>query len=169
MSYLFSDYQQTRRNTKLVKYVPTTWQLNTSPAWTYVEGSRIYYTPESTDSRVIYEFYTAFSWEDVENQSDFKLQIGTTLGNITDVDPATSNQPYHLSHGGNGANYNTQLNDLVVLRYELDSWSGQKIIETHFKHRDARPYVCRLHYTRYAGTTTLQSLYNSFVLCYEID
>jgi len=168
MTYLFSENDQARKNLKLVKYTPTTWQVSNNTAWSYVEGSRIYYTPQDINSTVMYEFYFAFSWEDAINNADFKLEAGTTLANITDYNTVTSNQPYHYSHGSHQHPGDAHINDLVILRYALDSWSGQKIIQLAFKDRLDRNNRARLHHTRHLGASAYDSFYNAFVMCYEI-
>lgn len=168
MSYLFAD-RQTRKNVQVVKKRNTsTWQVSYRYTWQFLEGSRITYTPLSTSSTVIYEFYFAFSWDSAINNSDYKLQGGTTLGNMTDYDTGTANQPYHYSHGCHGNPNDSKINDLVILRYALDSWSGSKILQVSFKNRDDRNNFCRVHFTRHDGAPAYDSYYNAFVMCYEI-
>lgn len=169
MSYLFSDYQQTRTNLKLLKYVPTAPQIASNTTWQYVEGSRIAYTPQSTESTVIYEYYVAFSYVDSENQADFKLEKSATGSSYTDYDTATSNQPYHWSTGTHGLNQTGALNDLVVLKYKLASWgTTQQYIQLSFKSRTGRASRSRLHVTEYPLNTGSLSYYNAFVMCYEV-
>lgn len=169
MSYLFSDYQQTRKNLKLLKYVPTAAQIASNTTWQYVEGSRIAYTPLSAESTVIYEYYVAFSYEDTMNQADFKLEKSATGVSYTDYDTATSNQPYHWSTGTHGANQTAGLNDLVVLKYKLASWgTTQQYMQISFKSRTGRPSRSRLHVTEYPNNPSSLYYYNAFVMCYEV-
>jgi|13_taG_2_1085334.scaffolds.fasta_scaffold17890_2 hypothetical protein len=168
MTFLFKNYSN-RKNIKVVKTTAsssTNIYLNSS--YQYATGSRISYTPlhNSEGSKVIYEFYCAYSYLDNDNNARFKLQIGDTVATLGDV--VTNSDNYINSVGSNYSSGTLRVNDLITLRYLLDSWENEKVLQVDAK-STSTSYQGALNLTTRFGATGFGDLYfNPFVICYEI-
>ena len=168
MTFMFKNYSN-RKNIKVVKTTASSAiEQNLTSAYQYVNGSRISYTPLSAESKVIYEFYCAYSYFDTDNHVRFRLQIGDTLTTLGDVD-STNNNNYINAIGSNYSSGTARMNGLVTLRYVLNSWQNEKMWQIEAESRSTA-YQAGLHRTnRHGGSGDFGTKYfNPFVICYEV-
>ena len=113
MTYLL-DYQNEEKNYKVIKTnVSSADTAGTS--WSNVTGSQISYKPESGISKVIYEFNTAFGRKDFDSSVEFRLRIGNTIGEVSNI-----GSNYYSSFGNtNAASFRGYR--FIELRYDLDT------------------------------------------------
>lgn len=165
MTYLTTVLTDQKTNFSFQKTTVTSSQ-NVTTSWVLVEGGQMSYTPSSTSAEIMLEFTTAFGRRDPDNSVIFRIQIGDTVETLGDI--VTNNVNYQNDFGTSETPNNTNFSDLITLKYKLDGWTGQKIIQVQCKtYNSSSSLESRVNATRRISTSDIL-LYNPIMMMYEV-
>lgn len=165
MTYLTTTLTDQKTNISFQKTTVTASQ-NVTNAWVLVEGGQMSYTPSSATAEIMVEFTTAYTRKDADNSVMFRLQIGDTVGTLGDV--VTNNTDYHNDFGATTTLNATTVSDVVTLKYKLNGWSGEKVLQVQCKtYNSSLSFEGRVNANRKTESEA-DLLFNPFMLIYEV-
>ena len=145
----------------VIKTSNSSFQSLTSSHYVIATGSNINYSPFAGSTKTVYEFTSVYTWSsDAQNINniEIKLMSGSDINNLSDVGTG-----YVNSIGRNTSNTNQ---NLFSLKYELDSWSGQKTLALHVSGNiiDRKIY---LNGSQTSAQTSTDIFFNPIVSCFS--
>lgn len=173
MTYLLS-YQSVKKNKKLVKTEISNYQT-TNGNWTNIEGSQITYTHAVGSTNIIYQFTTAYGYEDSDNGLELRLQkadLDTSnppnLINISDV--VSNNDNYHIGYGSVVTNsysmFSSIINPLFVINISDANITGEKTFVLQCRSfNGSSSYDSVINCTKFSNAYLK---YNPYVTCYSM-
>jgi len=148
----------------------------TSNAFNLLCGTDIDYTPPAGATKVIYEFNSVYTYYGSENNLTVKLQYGSDIDNLADID--TDN--YINSYGQTDESISGYFgSDFLQVRYVIPAWTGQKTLALQTKSEHHRSTATDNYSIIHVTTTRTgtsdntdvgddELFYNPFIICYSI-